>query len=358
VIFNDSLRNPLGCLSVGLETEGEMVYSPQRMNRALLPFTFAYQAGSRINNFLFDRGLRKISRTSLPVISVGNLAFGGSEKTPLVMHLLSLCLENRLKPALVTRGYKGGWEKSGGVLSDGKNSFGTWQDAGDESFMVFRNFPQVGIFVGRNRSTSCEKAKHAGFDMIILDDGFQHRQMHRDLDIVLFNPDERIAREPVSSLNRADIVLMKKNDHLHTTDRIASRSPKVKIFFYSTINKGFFSYPDDNSVPKDLLKKKRLLAVCGIARPERFFSLLEKEGLEPLLSLTFPDHHSYPISTKNKIIAAFQRIEADAVLTTEKDVFKLDDLKKAEQVPVYYNKIDLQVEENFYREVLSVQKDG
>jgi tetraacyldisaccharide 4'-kinase len=329
------------------------------MNLVLRSLIFAYQMGSRINNFLFDRGLRKIGRISLPVISVGNLTFGGSEKTPLVMHLLSFFLEYKHDPALITRGYKGRWEKSGGVLSDGKRIYGTWQDAGDEPFMISRNFPKVGIYVGRNRLISCEKAKLAGFTLLILDDGFQHRQLHRDLDIILFNPDERVVlRESISSLDRADIILVKKNDHSHMKSQLRNRFPRANIFFYSIINKGFFSYPDDTPVLKDHLKEKRLLAICGIARPKRFFSLLEKENLSPLLSLTYPDHHRYPISTRNKIMDAYQKVGAEAVLTTEKDVFKLNGLKETEHIPVYYNKMDLQLEENFYQELLSLKKDS
>jgi len=345
--------------SPGLETDREMVYSPRRMNRVFGPLAFFYQVGSRINNFLFDHKLRKIEQTSLPVISVGNLAFGGSEKTPLVMHLLSFFIEHKMKPALITRGYKGRWEKSGGVLSDGKNIYGTWQEAGDEPFMVSRNFPQAGIFVGRNRLNSCEKAEHSGFTLVLLDDGFQHRKLHRDLDIILFDPGERIAlREFLSSLRRADIILVKKNNRSHAKNQIRHHSPRAKVFSYSTINRGFFGYPDGSPILTEQLRGKRFLSVCGIARPKRFLSLLEKEGLEPLLSFTFPDHHSYPLSTRKKIITAFQRVKADAVLTTEKDVFKLDDLQNAGQIPVYYNKIDLQVEENFYQELLSLKKDG
>ena len=336
-----------------------MVYSPQRMNRVLRPLTFVYQLGTRINGFLFDRGLRKIGRTSLPVISVGNISFGGSEKTPLVMHLLAFCLENGLKPALVTRGYKGAWEKSGGVLSDGKTVGGTWQEAGDEPYMVFRRFPNVGIYLGRDRLTSCERAKSAGFDMIILDDGFQHRQLRRDLDIILIEPAERTAlREPLSSLRRADVILVKKQSLGQFDARIKRHSPQAKIFSYSIINKGFFSYPDEIPIPKEHLREKRLLAVCGIARPGRFFSLLEKEGLSPSHSLSFPDHHSYPVPTINMIIRAFQKVGADAVLATEKDVFKLSDLNKNGHIPVYYNKIDLLLEKKFYQEVLALRKDG
>lgn len=335
-----------------------MVYSPRRMYRALLPFNLAYQAGSRANNFLFELGLRRIHRTSLPVISVGNIAFGGSGKTPLVMNLLSFLLENGLRPALITRGYKGGWERTGGVLSDGKTSYGTWQDAGDEPFMVYRSLPRVGIYVGRKRWVSCEKAEKEGFDIMVLDDGFQHRNLYRDLDIVLLDPEEKMTREPISSLSRADMILLKKNDHLETEDRIRALFPKVKVFLYSIINRGFLRYPGDTSVPKSEIKEKRLLAFCGIARPERFFSLLENEGLNPLLTLSFPDHHSYPGPTKNKIVDSFRRIEADAMITTEKDIFKLGDFEGLERFPFYYNKIDLQVEGTFYRDVLSVKKGG
>ena len=275
------------------------------------------------------------------------------------MHLLSFFLENKCRPALITRGYKGKWEKSGGTLSDGQNIHGSWQEAGDEPFMVSRNFPRVGIFVGRKRMRSCEKAKQAGFSPLILDDGFQHRQLHRDLDIILYDKDERTAlREPVSSLNRADIILVKKKDRDHTKSLIGNRFPQARVIFYSIINKGFFSYPDDSPILKDLLKEKRLLAICGIARPHRFLSLLEKENLTPLLSLKFPDHHRYNTATRNKIRDAFKRVGAEAVITTEKDVFKLNELHSEGQIPVYYIKIDLQVEEDFYQELPLWKKDG
>jgi tetraacyldisaccharide 4'-kinase len=328
------------------------------MNRVLRPLAFFYQMGSRINNFLFDHRLRKISRIEIPVISVGNLAFGGSEKTPLVMHLLSFLKERKMNPALITRGYKGKWEKSGGMLSDGKDLFGTWEEAGDEPFMVWRNIPDVGIFIGRNRLASCHKAAQAGFFPLILDDGFQHRQLHRDLDIVLFAPDKRLAlRESASSLRRSDILLINEGSRPTSKHWRKHLSFPTKIFSYSVVNDGFFSYPDGNRVPLERLKGKRFLAVCGIARPERFISLLEKEGLVPSLSLSFPDHHDYPPSTKNKIAVAFQKLNAHGVLTTEKDVFKLERISGTRQIPLYYNKIDLKIEDNFYQELHFFKKD-
>ncbi len=336
-----------------------MVYSPQRMNRVLFPLTFAYRAGSRIHHFLYDSGLRKTDRTHLPIISVGNIAFGGTEKTPLVIQLLSLCLDKGFKPALITRGYKGEWERTGGVLSDGKKIHGSWHEAGDEPFMVARRVKKAGIYVGKNRLASCEKAKQDGFNMLILDDGFQHRRLHRDLDIVLFNPEEKVAlREFVSSLRRADLILVRESGKPDFKKEMKFRFPPAKIFSYSVKNEGFFCSVDNSPTPVETLKKKRILAVCGIARPERYISLLQECRLQPLHSLKFPDHHSYPIPSRKKIYAAFQKIEADAILTTEKDVFKLESLANDRQVSLYYNRIGLQVDKDFYREILSSLKAG
>jgi tetraacyldisaccharide 4'-kinase len=316
------------------------------MNRVLIPFCLTYQVGSRINNFLYESGILKTYRSSLPVISVGNIAFGGSEKTPLAMNLISFFLENGFSPALVTRGYKGKWEKIGGILSDGNQTYGTWREAGDEPFMVSQRFPQAGIFVGQNRLASCEKAHHAGFNVVILDDGFQHRRLKRDLDIVLYNPDEKVAlREPLSSLRRANIIMVKREENVTTKAMIRKRFSESKIYLYTPL-------------PVEHLKKKRLLVICGIARPERFLSNLKKEGLIPTSVLKFPDHHAYPSSSLKKIFDEVQKLKAEAILTTEKDHFKLWRFEREQKIPVYHNRIELEVDKEFYQELLPLLKEG
>jgi tetraacyldisaccharide 4'-kinase len=338
---------------VYLETEHEMVYSPQRMHRVLSPFSLAHQVGCWINNLLYDLRLRKSYKAPLPVISVGNIAFGGSEKTPLVINLLSFCLKNSIRPTLVTRGYKGKWEKTGGTLSDGRQILASWKEAGDEPFMVSQRFPQVGIYVGRNRLVSCKKAFREHFDVAILDDGFQHRMLQRDLDIVLYTPGKKTAlREFFSSLKRADIILVKQNDDVLTKRKMKGNFSQAKVLNYTVRNQGFYSSEDRNPYPVELLKQKRLLVLSGIARPKRFLSLLEKEGLIPASVLQFPDHHSYPPTSIKKISREIQKIEADAVLTTEKDYFKLKDLQKEQNIPVFYNRIELEVDKEFYPEIL------
>lgn len=293
------------------------------------------------------------------MISIGNLAFGGSEKTPLAAHLLTFLLNNGFKPALVTRGYKGTWEKQGGVLSDGKKIYAGWKEAGDEPFMVAKKIPQAGVFIGKHRFASCIKAHKKGFNVAILDDGFQHRRLHRDLDIVLYNPEEKVAlRESPSSLKRAHLLMLKTGIDTNQKEQIKKKYPQAEICEYSVISKGFHKTAEGKAASEasfketdPLLKDKKLLAFCGIARPDRFFSLLKDEGLALEGYLSFPDHFSYPPYSLKKIIKKYNSLQCDLLVTTEKDAIKLSGRKELEKIPLYYSKIDLKIEDCFYRQI-------
>ena len=310
------------------------------------------RSGCLIKNWFYKKKILTPEKAPLSVISVGSIAFGGTEKTPLVINLITYFVTHGLKPALVSRGYKGKWEKSGGILSDGKNILAHWEDSGDEPFMVAQNIPQAGIFIGKNRLLSCQKAKRLGFELAVLDDGFQHRRLHRDLDIVLYTPAEKTAyREPVSSLKRANILLMKKGVDPLIKKRTAERFPESTVFEYSVKNKGFFRLTEKQRSTGEKLKGKKVLAFCGIARPERFLSLLHEEGIKPSFFFKFPDHHPYSESSLKKIIEKYQEINAEAIVTTEKDALKITHNKSLRKMPAYYLKIDLEVEDKFYAEI-------
>jgi tetraacyldisaccharide 4'-kinase len=317
------------------------------MKFSFLTFSFLYRAGCQIKNWLYNLNIFKPKRAPLPVISVGNISFGGTEKTPMVIQLIEFFAEQGLKPALVSRGYKGRWEKKGGVLSDGKSIIGSWQDSGDEPFMVVLNRPEAGIFIGKNRLLSCQRAKQSGFELAVLDDGFQHRRLHRDIDIVLFDPLRKIAlREPFSSLKRADILLIKK--HVPTQKKeIEASFPETNIFEYSVRCEGLFRAGKKEEAKIEDFKKKKIIAFCGIARPERFISTLKEQGIEPLYLFRFPDHHSYPPSSGEKIRQKYVALGADAILTTEKDAVKLVNNKSLSLLPIYYLKIGLELEKEF-----------
>jgi tetraacyldisaccharide 4'-kinase len=186
----------------------------------------------------------------------------------------------------------------------------------------------------------------------VLDDGFQHRRLHRDLDIVLYTPAEKIAfREPVSSLKRANILLMKKGVDPQRKKRIRERFPESTVFEYSVKNKGFFKLVEKGREPGEKLKRKKVLAFCGIARPERFLSILHEEGIKPSFFFKFPDHHPYPKSSLEKITEKYKKINAEAIITTEKDALKIIHNNSFKKIPAYYLKIDLEVEDKFYARI-------
>lgn len=325
------------------------MYSPQKMNRLLYAFSLFYRAGSQIKNFLYDKEILKTHKAPLVAISIGNISFGGSGKTPLAMAVLSALLSSGRNPALITRGYKGGWEKHGGILSDGKRLLGSWQDSGEEPYMVAQTIPEAGVFTGKDRLRSCTKAAALGFDTVVLDDAFQHRKLYRDLDIVLYDPARNfLLREPPSSLRRAHILLIKKSDQALGKKKIKEQFPRHHIFEYSVVPKGYIKLRETETSSSACFKGKKVLAFCGIARPERFFSLLQQEGIIPASSMKFPDHYAYPLSSIKKIKKKYRDVDAEALITTEKDAVKIFSRREVLDLPLYYLKISLEPEDSFF----------
>jgi tetraacyldisaccharide 4'-kinase len=325
-----------------------LMYSPEEMTPLLLVFSLFSKLISQVKNTLYDRGVFKARQASLPVISVGNISLGGTEKTPLAMEILSRLLEQSLRPALVSRGYKGRWEKKGGVLSEGHGLLGSWEDGGDEPFLIARSYPAAGVYVGKNRLMSCRSAASAGFDIVVLDDGFQHRRLARDLDIVLFSPDEKIAlREPRSALRRADVLLIKAGEK---KDKIIAglKGSRTETLSYSVVSRGLADLWTGEDLPPDRLMKKKLAAFCGIARPSRFFDGLQQLGFEVVSFLPYPDHYSYPRGSLEKVVRAGRRAGAEVLITTEKDGLKIAGRQKElAEIPTYVLRIGLAIDPAF-----------
>jgi len=327
------------------------------MEYFLCPLSFLYRAVTQIKFILYRYKICRAKKADIPIISVGNITFGGSEKTPLVMELLSALLRNRYKPALISRGYKGNWENNGGVLSNGKEVFGNWKDSGDEPFMIYKNFPETGIFIGENRFVSIDRAKELGFQLAVLDDGFQYLALKKDLNIVLYDPSEKIAlREPVSSLKRAHIIIIKREISNEIREELEKRFPDADLFEYSVVSRGIFRLGEKEAEPFETLRGKNILALCGIARPQRFFSLLKENGVKPQIFLKFSDHYSYPVSSIKKIEEAYYNSHSEAIITTEKDIIKVSTFDEFKNLPVYFLKIGLEIEEEFYEKLFSLLK--
>jgi tetraacyldisaccharide 4'-kinase len=215
--------------------------------------------------------------------------------------------------------------------------------------MVSRRIPQAGIFIGKNRMASCVKAKAAGFQVAILDDGFQHLRLKRDLDIVVYDHQEKIRlRESSSGLKRADIILIKEYPNAHESSEKDRLYPQADVYEYTVHSEGIFEPRGKKSVPPEYFEGQKILAFCGIARPGRFKSLLKKGGIKPAGFLAFSDHCDYPSSVQNKIRRECQKMKAEAVITTEKDIFKVTDLPLFRQVPLYFLRIEPVLKKDFY----------
>jgi tetraacyldisaccharide 4'-kinase len=325
------------------------------MKLLLYPYSWVSRGVSRVRDRLYRAGLFASKRAGLKVVSVGNISLGGTGKTPLVLELIKRLQAEGHRVAMVTRGYKGRWEKKHGrMLTDGEKIFGTWRDGGDEPFMVARNSPGAGVFVGRDRLRSCRLAKVRGFSVAVLDDGFQRRRLDRDLDIVLFDPREKILREPVAAMGRAQIILLPEEQADPWREELARRFPRARVYLYGITPRHFVrlggKHPPLSAAE---LKGVRFLAFSGIARPGRFYALLEQQGLEVAGRLSFPDHHPYPEGTLTRIHEKCVRTGAKALVTTEKDAVKLAGRTGfARHLPLYYLKIGLRVEEGFFDQVL------
>jgi len=312
-----------------------------------------------LKNTLYDRGWLRPRRAPLPVVSVGNITLGGTGKTPAAMAILSRLIDEGFRPALVTRGYRGKWENRGGVLSDGKTLFGDWKDGGDEPFLVARRLPRAGVFVGRHRFTSCLKAAALGFNVAVLDDGFQHRRLRRDLDIVLYDPGNKGAfREPPSALKRADIILFPEGAREQAEFLLGRSAPRPLARAFSVVPLSFrkmngFSGEDDPGIPPERFRGAGALAFCGLAGPGRFFRMLDELGLRLLAKRAFPDHHDYPNRSWDQIRERCRVLKPEIVVTTEKDAVKLVGRPGVPgDVPLFTLRIGLKFEEGFFDSLL------
>ncbi len=267
---------------------------------------------------LYDTGLISTRRLSHPVISVGNLTLGGTGKTPVVIELATQFRNLGYRPVVLSRGYR---RRTHGivVVSRGEGPEVDWPKAGDEPSLMAIRLPGVAVVVGADRYRAGLLAQSAKLgDLFILDDGFQHRRLHRDVDLVTVDPVDWAEedcllprgrwREPRSALQRAHAALV------HESDFAPVPHLSVPRFGVDTIVDGIVK--DGNFIPPDSFAGMPLSAFAGIAKPERFFRALDDMGLRPHRKKIFPDHHRY----RPKELAD---LGPGACITTEKDAVRL-----------------------------------
>jgi tetraacyldisaccharide 4'-kinase len=272
------------------------------------PLTGLYGAATNLRNTLFDRGVLSSRRLEQPVVSVGNLSVGGSGKTPFVIALGELLKARGIRFDVLSRGYG---RKTRGVLVVEPDSNAA--DFGDEPLLIARRLG-VPVIVGESRYEAGRLAEQEFQPQLhLLDDGFQHRSLARDFDIVLMTehdvegrllPSGRM-REPLSSLQRADAIVLPIG--------VAVDHPALKQKPIWRIERQFV-LPNPPAAP---------IVFCGIARPEQFFSQVRAVGVTPAAEVRFRDHHAYDLDDIRSLISTRIKLAADGFLTTEKDAINL-----------------------------------
>ncbi|HBR17469.1 MAG TPA: tetraacyldisaccharide 4'-kinase [Deltaproteobacteria bacterium] len=309
-----------------------------------------YGFGIKSRLFLYHIGMFKILKLGCRVVSVGNITVGGSGKTPIAMYLAQRFIEKGKRPVILSRGYKGKIRDMG-IVSDGKDVLLNPEDAGDEPYLMATKLKTVPVIVGRDRyKAGLYAIEKFNPDIIILDDGFQHIRLARDVDILLV--DSRrvfgngylfplgILREPLSGLKRATLVLLKKSKVWGLPLQALSRgqeSEEKNIAKLTGRMKDFpiipFAYKpvairnivNDARLNIDFLKGKRVATLSGIADPKSFKGTIEGLGAVVIREFVYPDHYNYTSYELNSIVKQMKDIEI--LITTEKDAVKLEKLQ-------------------------------
>jgi tetraacyldisaccharide 4'-kinase len=307
-------------------------------------------------NRLYDKKIFTVVKLPCPVISVGNIAVGGTGKTPCVIMLARMLQSHGFKPAILSRGYGGSSTKSVNIVADGKNILLDSKTAGDEPFLMAQSLRSIPIIVGPQRIKTGKTAiNRFGANVLICDDAMQHRQIFRDINLVLLDGQDPLGnghvlprgklREPIAGLKRASAFLLTRTNETPKTDNInkkLSQTGNIPIFTSIHKLKDVIKGDYSDKWPIAGLKGKKVCAFCGIAKPDSFKkSLLAAEC--HILSLdTFPDHHNYSRAELEIIKIKFYNNKADLIITTQKDGMRLQNFAEFLSI-IYMMRIEMKI---------------
>ena len=312
----------------------------------LAPLGRLYLAGAGWHHRRWDR--RRPPRAPLPVISVGNLAAGGTGKTPMTLWLAEHLGERGRAVAVVSRGYRGRRGDDPLLVARGEEIVASATESGDEAMMIARRGVAAVVVVARQRLAGCMLARNEGAEVAILDDGFQHRGLAREMDIVLLDAADPLGggrglpagwlREPPEGLARADLIVLTRAPAALAAcctplDQASLPSPlgavlgslepeRVPPVLAAAHRPGRLLVPGEGAVDPARLATGRVLAVSGIARPEVFRATLEALGARVASHLAWPDHHPFGPREAAAITEAAARCRARWIVTTEKDAVR------------------------------------
>lgn len=299
----------------------------------LKPLSALYGFGVGLRNKLFDLGVYQSKKSDITTISVGNITVGGTGKTPHAEYILSL-ISNKVKAAYLSRGYKR--TTRGFRIADDSSNAST---IGDEAFQIKQKFPNITVAVDGNRHNALRKLYDSKNPpkVVVLDDAYQHRSLHPDLNILLidFNrltyQDSMLPlgelREQSDNTDRADIIIFTKcPPTIMPVDMLSTRT-QIRPFPYQTLYYTTLAYEEPKGLFTDKkldLRGKEIILLTGIAQPQHLHKHLEKYA-SLITALKYPDHHKFTSHDINELAEDFEKLNADnrAIITTEKDAARL-----------------------------------
>lgn len=311
---------------------GENVHSLFALFR---PFGCIARLTARLRNFFFDHGVLSVSEPSLPVISVGNVTLGGTNKTPFVEMLARLFAGSGLRVGIVSRGYGGRTDSPVVILGNQ----GSRDVVGDEPLLLASRLPDIPVAVSKNRLRDVELLHDMGVEVVVADDAFQHRRLGRDVDIVLVDAccpfgngnvvPAGILREPVESIARAHAVVITKVDQIpperlaKIREDIVRLVPAERLFTSRIVVSEWREWHGDWRGSVTPGQGTRGVSFCAIGNPSSFHRLLTDAGVGRLRDLVFKDHHRYRVEDMQRVEEVFRATKADVILCTEKDIYNL-----------------------------------
>jgi len=298
------------------------------VSAALWPASVLYGGLLLARRGLYGAGVIREQTLAAPVASVGNVTVGGTGKTPMVEYLARLMLSLGRRPVILSRGYAA----KTGLAEDGR-------ERNDEYLVLHQNLPQVPHVPGPNRVASGRMALARGLgDCFILDDGFQHWRLHRDLDVALVDATDRSparllpfgkAREPASALRRADMIVVTRcrlvsPESLDLLEKSLQRAaPRAEVALADHRPVGLAPLTGGATSECDLLRGVPVLAFCGIGNPRAFLATLRSLGADVVAAQFFDDHRHYSSQDVASLGALADEVDAQAIVTTQKDAVKL-----------------------------------
>ncbi len=302
-----------------------------------------YRGALIVRDALYRSGVLRVQHVSIPVVSVGNISMGGTGKTTVVEKLCRELQDRGFKPGIITRGYRR--RKGGTFVVDPRTD--SAQSAGDEAFMLARR-TMLPVIVGKNRARAITcGVRESGIDVAVLDDGFQVRDLYKDVEVLVTNGKEHddalhlfplgFLREPLEAARRADMLIVNKGE---LNDRMKPYASAIPVFRMKYRPLHLHNIKREAVVDFRAINGKKVVGFAGLGDNSAFFALLRQLGADLVAAVEFEDHHRYDKDDMRRL-ASFE--DAEMVVTTEKDAVKLERGRATDNL--FYLAVEAQIEE-------------